>query len=146
MVLEAALETGCESGAFTKAMYSWKTAEKLERLPSPSTILNNANRTKRITTTKDILNIVQPNGQWIGTKGTEEFIRLFKGSEKEGLNVFKTLSKDGRITFNNGKMMISNLSDDIHITYRLTSKSGPPTIDINTPLLERNIKLKFLEN
>ena len=148
LVLEAALETGVESNAFTKAMYSWKTAETLERLPSPSVILNNINRTKKITTSKDILDILQPNKRWIGGKGagSKSIVRVFKGSEKEGLNVFNHLTKDGEVIINDGKKIVSKLSDDIHITYRTFSKSELPTININIPSHRRDIKLKFLEN
>ncbi len=50
--------------------------------------------------------------------GTSSRVRLIKGGQNEAIKVFK-------------------LSDDIYITYRAVSTSGPPTIDIKLPEFEK---------
>ncbi|NGX36289.1 MAG: hypothetical protein K1000chlam1_01130 [Candidatus Anoxychlamydiales bacterium] len=59
--------------------------------------------------------------------------------------VFTELTKKGKIIHKEREKIISQLSDEIYITYRPLSTSGPPTIDIKLPEMENTIKLKFLE-
>ncbi|NGX44281.1 MAG: hypothetical protein K1060chlam3_00447, partial [Candidatus Anoxychlamydiales bacterium] len=143
IVLEALAETGGRSGAFAETVYAWKAAKELT--PNSSGILKNIKEISSIATKNDILNIVKPNGQWLGKAGTRNTIRLFEGGQNESLRVFDELTKRGKIIYKDSEKIISELSDEIHITYRLLSKSGPPTIDIKLPDMEHNIKLKFLE-
>lgn len=143
VVLEALARTGGSSGAFAETMYAWKTAEKI--LPHSSEILKKIKVFSAITTKSDILKILMPNGQRIGKQGTSSYIRLFKGGQKESLQIFNKLTKQGKIIYRDSEKIIAQLSDEIHITHRVLSKSGPPTIDIKLPDMKHNIKLKFLE-
>ena len=143
IVLEALAETGGRSGAFAETVYAWKSAEELT--PNSSGILKNIKRTSSLTTKNDILNIIKPNGKWIGKEGSSSYTRLFEGGTEEALEVFKDLTKNGKIIFKDGEKIITQLSDDIYVTYRSSSKSGPPTIDIKAPDFKQNIKIKFLE-
>ncbi|NGX63247.1 MAG: hypothetical protein KR126chlam6_00655 [Candidatus Anoxychlamydiales bacterium] len=114
-------------------------------LPPPSGLLKNAKALPNIKTPKDISNIMQPRGQWIGKKGNCERIRLFNGGKKEGIQIFKELTKDGKIIYKDSEKIISQLSDEIYITYRPISKSGPPTINIRLSNKTKPIKIKFIE-
>jgi hypothetical protein len=107
--------------------------------------MKNIKNLTSIRTKKDVLNIIRPNGEWLGKTGSSERIRLFKGSQKEGWNVFNKLTENGKLVASDKKINVYKLSDNTHITYRPISKSGPPTIDIKIPEFKGNIKLKFIE-
>ena len=143
IVLEALAETGGRSGTFAETVYAWKTAEQI--LPHSSGILKRIKETSSILTKTDILNIIKRNGELIGKKGASDFIRLFEGGQNEAMQVFKELTKSGKLVRTEKNITIYKISDDIYITYRQVSTSGPPTIDIKLPEMEHNIKFKFLE-
>ncbi len=142
MILEYLAETGGKSNAFTEAVYTQRVTE--EFAPHSSGILKNIKVFSSITTKSDILNIIKPNGKWIGKKGSNSYIRLFKGGKNEGKQVFNKLTKNGKILDNNypGKMYV--LSDGTTIGFCPKSASGPPTIDIKIQG-EKTIKIKLLE-
>ena len=71
-------------------------------------------------------------------------VRLFKSGENDAHKIFKELSKQGKIYFKDEEKIVVQLSDDIYITYRSVSVSGPPTININLPKFDI-IKFKFIE-
>jgi len=142
MPLEAL--AGGSSEVFAETVYSWKIAE--EAAVCPKQLLGNIERFSSITTKTDILNIIKPKGIWIGKEGTKNYIRLFEGGQSEAMYVFKKLIKDGTPIPIKDSINIYKLPNDIYITYRPKSVSGPPTIDIKLPGLKNNIKLKFLEN
>ncbi len=81
----------------------------------------------------------------LGKKGSNNLIRLFEGGKKEASQIFNKLTKNGEIYFKDTEKIIYKFSDNTYVTYRPISKSGPPTIDIKMDGLEKNIKLKFLE-
>lgn len=143
VVLEAFAGSAGESSMFSDTLYNLKNAEKA--VPYSSEFLNSIKGASSISTKNDILNIIKPNGQWIGTRGYNDFIRLLKGGQKEGKEVFNELTKQGKIIYKDSEKIVSQLSDEIYITYRPISTSGPATIDINIESFERNIKIKFLE-
>ena len=138
------LEALTESGKFMDVVCQYKSTEKF--IPTSSGILDYLKNISFIRTKADILNIIKPNGEWIGKAGKTRFIRLFKGGENEALNVFKELTKGGKIICSDSEITVIKLSDELHISYRQLSKSGPPTIDINVEGVENNIKLKFIES
>ena len=114
-------------------------------LPPPSGLLKNITKLPGIATKSSILNIIKPNGKWIGAEGSRSSIRLFKGRQNDAAQVFTELTKKGKIIHKDSEKIISQLSDEIYITYRPLSTSGPPTIDIKLPEMQNIIKLKFLE-
>jgi hypothetical protein len=114
-------------------------------IPHYSGILENIRKFSFIQTRADILNILKPNGQWIGKEGTRSTIRLFQSGENEARKVFQKLTKEGKIVYSETSITICKLPDDIYITYRPLSTSGPPTIDIKIKGIKDNIKLKFLD-
>ena len=137
------LEALTESSKFMDVVCQYKRTEKF--IPTSSGILDYLKNISFIRTKTDILNLIKPNGEWIGKAGTSERIRLFKGGCNESLQVFKELTKEGKIICKDSKKIISKLSDEIYITYRPISKSGPPTIDIRLSDQIKPIKMKFIE-
>ncbi|KPK33716.1 MAG: hypothetical protein AMS24_00075 [Chlamydiae bacterium SM23_39] len=143
VILEALAGIG-GSGNFAETVCAWKTAEKI--MPHSSGILKNIKVFSSITTKSDLVNIIKPNGKWIGKAGTKPYIRLFEGSQKESIKIFNKLTKNAKLINDNsysGKMYL--LQDGTVIGFRPLSKSGAPTIDIKLPDIKDNIKLKFLE-
>ena len=143
MVLEAVAETGVKGEKFSNVFYSINHAETITY--KASELLNQLSKTKYIKTSKDILNIIKPNGKFIGVEGASNRIRIVYGNLHEAEAIFKSLVKDGKCIINNSEKQIYKLSDELFITYRSKSISGPPTIDINIRSQKNNIKLKFAE-
>ena len=143
MVLEALAGSGGNAGAFKEIVYKTKTAEQF--LSHSSEIFHNLKKSSRINSKTDILNVIKPNGRWTGKSGTSDRIRLFQGGQNEAMQIFKKLSKDGKLVHSTQSLTIYKLSDDTHIIYRSISTSGPPTIDIKLSGTKNHIKLKFLE-
>ena len=107
--------------------------------------MSRAGALKSITTEKDILRIIKPEGRWIGADGTRGTVRMFKGNHKTAEQCFQKLVKDAEFYFQNEKIKIYKLADGSRIAYRKISTSGLPTIDIDIPSMESNIKIKFKE-
>jgi len=142
MPLEAL--AGGSSEVFAETVYSWKIAE--EAGVYPKQLLGRIESFSSITIKKDILNIVKPNGYWIGKEGTRNYIRLFEGGQVEAMRAFKELTKDAKLLRNSYPGDMYLLQDGTTVGYRPFSKSGPITIDIKIPEMKDSIKLKFLEN
>jgi len=142
LVLEGLAEAGGRTEEFTQVLYKTRTAEQF--LPRTSELLNSIKRISSFTNKDAFLNEITRISK-LGKRGSNDLIRLFQGGKEEGLKVFNELTKKGTIICKDSEKIISKLSDEIHITYRSLSKSGPPTIDINVEGLERNIKYKFIE-
>ena len=143
IILEGLAESGGQSGKFAEVVYKTKTAEQF--LPPSSGFLKNIQKIA-ILTKNDVLNIIKPNGKWIGKEGTRSFIRLFEGGQNEAHQVFIKLTKNAKSINNTtypGKMYI--LNDGTRIGYRPKSTSGPATIDIKISEYKDSIKIKFLE-
>ncbi|MBI5346267.1 MAG: hypothetical protein HZB76_03910 [Chlamydiae bacterium] len=142
VILDALAETGGSSEVFADVVYS---SRGIKDLPHSSEILKGLRNVSSITTKNDILNIFERNGELIGKKGTSIYIRLFAGGPNDAVQVFNELTKNGKLIHFDELRKVYQLSDEVYITYRSLSKSGPPTIDIKLPEMEHNIKLKFFE-
>jgi len=142
IVLEALAETGNSTEIFTDVVYSSRI---IKDIPHSSEILNNIKAASFIKTQNDILNIIKPNGKWIGKEGTNAYIRLFKGGPNEAMQAFKWLIRKGKLVRQEESIIVYCLPDDIYITYRSISQSGPSTIDIKARGFKQNIKIKFIE-
>jgi hypothetical protein len=142
LVLETLAETGGKSGKFAESLNTLSTAERLS--PQTLELLYRLKSAPSIASKNDILNIIKPNGTWIGKEGSKFRIRLFEGGQNRANQVFKELTKSGKIIYQDGEKTISQMPDKVYITYRSFSKSGPATIDINIKGMKDNIKLKFM--
>jgi hypothetical protein len=89
---------------------------------------------------------LMPGGKLIGKAGRSPRVRELSGGYKAAEKMFKALTKGGSVSTPPGftKGVRYTMPDGSHITYRPSSTSGPPTIDVNLPLEKRVIKLKFL--
>jgi tetratricopeptide (TPR) repeat protein len=139
IALEALADTGGCSGSFAEAVTSWKEAG----LMPASELLRHIERFPVIQTPEYFLNILKPEGRLISNGNGS--VRLFLGNENEARQVFNLITQQGTIVYSDSKRIVSQITNDFYVTYRPLSTTGPPTIDVNLPGRERNIKLKFLE-
>jgi RHS repeat-associated protein len=82
----------------------------------------------------------------IGRAGKGKGVREVVGTAKDAENVFKQLSQSGKPVQKPdypGNMV--ELPDGTLVGFRPASKSGPPTIDINIPGQNGNVKIKFVD-
>ena len=142
MVLDALAGTGGSSGQFAQTMFALQRGEG--SLPHFSELLANLKSGPSFKLEK-LLDMLETDIEKIGFEGSSKNIRLFRGGEKDAHKIFEELSKEGKIHFENNEKIIFKFSDDVYITYRSSSKSGPPTIDIKLPSFTGNIKFKFIE-
>ncbi len=92
----------------------------------------------------DPADVLMPNGNAIGTAGTNPSIRIVSGGESDAWALFNELSRGGTdITPPSypGKLMV--LPGGGRVGIRPVSTSGPPTIDVNIPGLKVD-KVKFV--
>jgi hypothetical protein len=92
---------------------------------------------------RDILNVVKSHGCLIGSKGSNNSIRLIYEERNAGLKIFNKLTEKGKVVFRTDKKVISKLSDNLYVIYRPNSKLGLANIDIRARDFSRNLKLKI---
>lgn len=87
--------------------------------------------------------VLKPSGQNVGEPGENSGVRVLPGGENEARELFDRLTKGGTdITPPGHPGTVIRMPDGSVISHRPTSKSGPPTIDVNVPGLNIR-KLKF---
>lgn len=143
LMLEALAETGGRTGEFAEVVYKTRIREGL--LPQASDLFNKITNNPPIKSKIDFFNIFLEKETLVGLEGSTNRIRLFRGGENEANNIFNALTKNGELYYKEAEKIIYKLPEDIYVTYRSFSKSGPPTIDIKLPNTDKNIKLKFIE-
>ena len=93
-----------------------------------------------------ILGIFKPNGQWIGKTGSGSRVKELPGGLKEAERYLDILTHGGTLPYRemeDNKGRIYELPAGAgYVTYRKTSNSGPPTIEINFG--KKAMKFKFL--
>lgn len=67
----------------------------------------------------------------LGTAGTSADIRVFKGTVADAIDFFDVIAKPGTIKEVKPGVFIAEGQKGGTITFRASSKSGPPTIDLN---------------
>lgn len=101
---------------------------------------------KTLINNETIESILKPGGKLIGKAGSSEDIRVLKGGKEVAEDLFAHLTKGAKqMDKPSYKGQAYEIDKDSFVGYRSTSKSGPPTIDINIPGLENITKLKFPE-
>ena len=92
--------------------------------------------------------MLKPGGQNVGEAGDNSGVRILPGGDQEAQRLFDRLTKGGKdITPSGHPGKIIQMPDGSVISYRPTSKSGPPTIDINVSgLAIRKLKFPGSEN
>lgn len=89
--------------------------------------------------------VLKPGGQNVGEHGENPGVRVLPGGDKEARKLFDRLTKGGTdITPSGHPGKVIRMSDGSVVSHRPTSKSGPPTIDVNVPGLKIR-RLKFPE-
>lgn len=79
----------------------------------------------------DAVSLLKPSGHLIGQAGSSKRIRILKGGLQEAQDFFNQLSRGGKAVHNtrfDGQM--TRLPGGGQLTFRPTSTSGPPTIDV----------------
>ena len=102
-------------------------------------------RIQAIKTEREVLEVIKPDGRWIGAKGSRNTVRIFQGNKEDAERLFQKLTKDGKFHSSGVDRTTFVLEDGTHISYREVSTSGPPTIDVKLPKSDQKIKLKFKE-
>lgn len=96
-------------------------------------------------TSQPLSEILAPGGQPIGTvfPGARPFVRTLPGGAPAARQFFRSLT-EGRggidVTPPNHPGQLIRLPDGSHIGYRPSSRSGPPSVDIDIPYLRSTIK------
>ena len=80
----------------------------------------------------------------IGTPGSSKDIRVVTGGVDAAEEMFQTLTRNAtKVTRKADGTIVAEMANGGYITYRASSKSGPPTIDFNNiPNTPRKIKFK----
>ena len=86
--------------------------------------------------------LLAPGGSWLGRAGSPG-IREVQGDASAARKLFEQLSTGGDVVRSAPGHTLVQLGDDAYVGFRTTSKSGPPTIDVNIPGVEIE-KIKFL--
>jgi hypothetical protein len=90
-----------------------------------------------------ISNLLLPNGQPVGNRGSHDAIRELTEGPEAAEALFERLSDGGMdVTPLGHRGKLVQIPGGGHIGYRPTSRSGPPTIDVNIPGIAIR-KLKF---
>jgi hypothetical protein len=89
-------------------------------------------------------NILYPGGRRVGVAGNNAGIRVLPGGAKEAEGFFQNLVTQTGATVDRvtGKGVVASVPGGGNIGFRPSSKSGPPTIDINIPGIDIR-KIKF---
>lgn len=92
--------------------------------------------------------VLKPGGQNVGEVGDNSGVRILPGGDQEAQKLFDRLTKGGEdITPSGHPGKIVRMPDGSIISYRPTSKSGPPTIDVKVSgLAIRKLKFPGSEN
>ncbi len=94
-----------------------------------------------------LMKLLMPEGRAIGEAGSSASIRVVKGGAGEAEKLFGELAKGGKVV-ENGKYpgTLVELPDGSRVGLRPASKSGPPTIDVNSPNVNSVKKIKFVDD
>ena len=94
-------------------------------------------------TPEAIFDLLLPGGQPVGTSGSLDVIRELPGGKQAAEALFNLLTRDGAdVTPPGHPGKLVRIPEGGHIGYRPTSRSGPPTIDVNVAGIAIR-KLKF---
>lgn len=95
---------------------------------------------------REAAGVLKPAGKLIGQAGSSSQVRLLQGGQAEAGQLFQQLSKGGEtVKGTNYPGALMRIGEEATVGLRPTSKSGPPTIDVNIPGL--NIReIKFIDN
>jgi RHS repeat-associated protein len=89
--------------------------------------------------------LLKPAGDLIGRAGSSNSIRVIEGGAGTAEKLFKDLTQGGKVLEKPGYPgTLVELPGGGVVGFRPTSRSGPPTIDVNTP--EFQLKIKILED
>jgi hypothetical protein len=89
------------------------------------------------------VDVLKPGGKNVGEPGENSGVRILPGGESEARELFDRLTKGGTDITPSGHLgKVIRMPDGSVISHRPTSKSGPPTVDVNVPGLGIR-KLKF---
>lgn len=97
-------------------------------------------------TRKAISDLLLPGGQPVGNRGRLDVIRELSGAQEAAEVLFEQLREGGTdVTPPGHRGKLVQMPGGGHIGYRPTSRSGPPTIDLNIAGVAIR-KLKFRRN
>jgi len=93
-----------------------------------------------------VADILKPGGQLIGRVGKSPGVREVVGTADDAQALFNQLARGGNIRPHpkapGGKL--ADLPGGGTVGFRASSKSGPPTVDINIPGFDGLKKIKFV--